>query len=75
MVGQAASHRGVIICSSFGRRVVGENPRRETGERREMIGRGCMQTAVRGGHLTPFIHPSIPRKTGRERDRRLVPRV
>lgn len=21
--------------------------------------RGCMQTAVRGGHLTPFIHPSL----------------
>lgn len=37
---------------------------------------GCMQTAVRGGLLIPFIHPSIPRKTERrERDRRLVPRV
>lgn len=39
-------------------------------------GGGCMQTAVRGGLLIPFIHPSIPRKTERrERDRRLVPRV
>lgn len=66
MVGRAASHRGVIICSSFGRRVVGENPpsRERRGEKMGAGGgsvaeRGCMQTAVRGGPLTPFIHPFL----------------
>lgn len=65
MVGRAASHRGVIICSSFGRRVVGENPPRARETGREDGGggvvaeRGCMQTAVRGGLLTPFIHPFL----------------
>jgi len=33
VVGRAASHRGVIICSSFGRRVVGENRPAEETER------------------------------------------
>lgn len=34
-------------------------PRRRDGESRGMAERGCMQTAVRGGLLTPFIHPSL----------------
>lgn len=77
---KTASHRGVIICSSFGRRVVGEKPERDGMRERESEGgrgrRGCMQTAVRGGLLTPFIHPSIHPSLVKPSDaREIVPRV
>lgn len=52
---------GLLFARLFGRRVVGENlvvltrGREHKGEGEK----GCMQTAVRGGLLTPFIHPSL----------------
>lgn len=65
MVGWAASHRRVIIRSSFGRRVVEENSARgrHRGEEEEAGGGGvCKQLCVAGtSHHPSLVKPSDAR--------------